>query len=106
MINGGVFQESGYALPDATATLVAETPAEGTTAKVPKAGKTQNMEAISDSRGEFIFHPPVDTVRVPRSPAQYSIVVTAKGYHSVRKSVAVQGYEHVEVTFQLERESK
>ncbi len=36
----------------------------------------------------------------------YAIVVSAKGYQSLRKPVTVEGQERVEVTFQLERESK
>jgi len=93
LISGSVFQESGYALPDATITLVAE-PASGGAAV-----KAQKMETVSDARGEFIF-------RVSPSPMHYAIVVAAKGYQSLRKSVAVEGEERVEVTFQLERESK
>ena len=93
VISGSVFQESGYALPDAAVTLVAE-PASGGAAV-----KEQKMEAVSDARGEFIF-------RVPPGPMNYAIVVAAKGYQSLRKSVAVEGQERVEVTFQLERESK
>jgi hypothetical protein len=94
LISGSVFQESGYALPDATITLVAEPPSGGGAAVKP-----QKMEAVSDARGEFIF-------RVPPSPMHYAIAVAAKGYQSLRKSVAVEGEERVEVTFQLERESK
>jgi hypothetical protein len=93
VISGSVFQESGYALPDAAVTLVAEPPSAGT------AAKAQKLEAVSDSRGEFIL-------RVPPGPTNYVIVVAAKGYQSLRKSVAVEGQERVEVTFQLERESK
>ncbi len=93
VISGSVFQESGYALADAAVTLVAE-PASGGAAV-----KEQKMEAVSDARGEFIF-------RVPPGPMNYAIVVAAKGYQSLRKSVAVEGQERVEVTFQLERESK
>jgi len=93
MISGSVFQESGYALPDAIVTLVAE-PASGTTAV-----KAQKMEAVSDARGEFIL-------RVPPGPMNYSIVVAAKGYQSLKKSITVEGQERVEVTFQLERQSK
>jgi hypothetical protein len=93
VISGSVFQESGYALPDAAVTLVAE-PASG------GAGvKPQKMEAVSDDRGEFIF-------RVPAGPMNYAIVVAAKGYRSSRKSITVEGQERVEVTFQLDRESK
>jgi hypothetical protein len=93
VVSGTVFQESGYALPDAAVTLVAE-PAPGGAAV-----KAQKMEAVSDTRGEFIF-------RVPPGPMNYAIVVAAKGYRSLRKPVAVEGQERVEVTFQLERESK
>jgi hypothetical protein len=93
VISGSVFQEAGYALPDAAVTLVSE-PASGS-APV----KSQKMEAVSDARGEFIF-------RVPPGPMNYALVVAAKGYHSLRKSVTVEGQERVEVTFQLERESK
>jgi hypothetical protein len=93
MISGSVFQESGYALPEAAITLIAE-PASGSTA-----AKAQKLEAVSDARGEFI-------VRVPPGPTNYTIVVAAKGYQIMRKSVMVEGLERVEVTFQLERESK
>jgi Carboxypeptidase regulatory-like domain len=93
VISGSVFQESGYALPDAAVTLVAEPPSGSA------AVKAQKMEEVSDARGEFIF-------RVPPGPMNYAIVVAAKGYQSLRKSVTVEGQERVEVTFQLERESK
>jgi hypothetical protein len=93
MISGSVFQESGYALADAAVTLVAEPPPGG------PAAKAQKLEEVSNARGEFIF-------RVPPGPMNYAIVVAAKGYHSLRKSVTVEGQERVEVTFQLERESK
>jgi len=93
VISGSVFQESGYALPDAAVTLVAE-PASGGPAV-----KAQKMEAVSDARGAFIF-------RVPPGPMNYAVVVAAKGYQSLRKSVTVEGQERVEVTFQLDRESK
>jgi hypothetical protein len=93
LISGSVFQESGYALPDASVTLVAEPPTAGA------AVKAQKMETVANARGEFTFH-------VPPGPMHYSIVVAAKGYQSLRKSVGVEGEERVEVTFQLERESK
>jgi hypothetical protein len=92
LISGSVFQESGYALADATVKLVAEPAPGGTAAK-------QKLETASDSRGEFIF-------RVPPGPMNYAIVAAAKGYQSLRKSVAVEGLERVEINFQLERESK
>ena len=58
------------------------------------------MQAVSDARGEFMF-------RVPPGPACTTpSSVAAKGYQSLRKSVAVEDQERVEVTFQLDRESK
>ncbi len=93
VISGSVFQESGYALPDAAVTLVTEPPPGS------PALKPQKMETLSDARGEFVF-------RVPPGPMHYAIVVSAKGYQSLTKSIAVEGEERVELTFQLERESK
>jgi hypothetical protein len=89
VISGNVFNESAFALPDATATLTAD----------PAPAKPEKMEAVSDSRGEFVF-------RVPPTAMRYTIVVAAKGYKSMQKSVSVEGEERLEVTFQLERESK
>jgi Carboxypeptidase regulatory-like domain len=93
VVSGNVFQESGYALPDAAVTLAVEPEAGGESAKA------QKMEAISDPRGEFVL-------RVPPGPRHYTVTVSAKGYQSQRKTVDVQDQERVEVTFQLERESK
>jgi hypothetical protein len=86
ILSGSVFDGNGYALPDAAVTLAAE-------------GKAKPMETVSDARGEFVF-------RVPPGPRQYAVTVSAKGYQSQRKTVSVQDQERVEVTFQLERESK
>jgi uncharacterized membrane protein len=91
ILSGSVFNESGYALPDADVTVAAEAQAAGSKAKP--------MQAVSDARGEFVFH-------VPPGPAHYTMTVAAKGYQSQRKSVSVEDQERVEVTFQLERESK
>ncbi len=93
IISGSIFQENGYAMPDAGVTLVAESASGSSSDKVEK------LEAVSDARGEFIFH-------VPAEHRRYSITVTAKGYQSLRKSVEVEDETRVEVTFQLERESK
>jgi len=89
LVSGSVFEERGYALPGADVSLVPET----------GSGNTKPLEAVSDGRGEFV-------IRVPPGPMQYSVTVQAKGYQSLRKTLSVQDQERVEVTFQLERESK
>jgi hypothetical protein len=89
IVSGSVFDDRGYAFPDADVTLAPES----------EPGKVKPMEAVSDARGEFVFH-------VPPGPAKYTVSVVAKGYQSQRKSVSVEDQERVEVTFQLERESK
>jgi hypothetical protein len=94
IVSGTVFDGNGYALPDANLTLAPESetgPAHG--------DKTKPMETVSSARGEFAF-------RVPPGPMRYSVAVAAKGYQSQQKSVSVQDQERVEVTFQLDRESK
>jgi len=57
------------------------------------------MNAVSDARGEFVL-------RVPPGPMHYTLTVTAPGHKSQQKSVGIEDQERVEVTFQLERESK
>jgi hypothetical protein len=89
IVSGSVFSDSGYALADADVTLAPRA----------QSGKLKPLQAISDARGEFVFH-------VPAGPAQYTVTVSAKGYRSQQKSVTVQDQERLEVTFQLERESK
>jgi len=89
IVSGSVFQESGYALPDAHVILTAEGQPD----------KPKKMETTSSDRGEFVF-------RVPPGPMHYTVTVEAKGYQSQRKTVSVEDQERVEVTFQLERESK
>jgi Carboxypeptidase regulatory-like domain len=90
VVSGTVFDGSGYALPDANVTLAPESES---------GDKTKPMETVSSARGEFVFH-------VPPGPMRYSVAVAAKGYQSQQKSVSVQDQERVEVTFQLDRESK
>jgi hypothetical protein len=93
VLSGSVFNDSGYALPDADVIVVPE-------ARDPEArNKVKPMQAVSGARGEFVLH-------VPPGPAQYSVTVSAKGYKKLRKSVSVEDQERVEVTFQLEPESK
>lgn len=93
IVSGSVFDDRGYALPDANITLISESQAG--TAK----GKEKPLEAVSDARGEFVFH-------VPAGPMRYTVTVEAKGYQSQQKTVTVQDQERVEVTFQLGPQSK
>lgn len=93
LVAGTVFQESGYALPNAGVTLIPEPQGDNARAKVKK------LDAISDARGEFVF-------RVPPGSTQYTLKVAAKGFQPAQKSVSVQGEERVDVTFQLQPESK
>lgn len=90
IVSGSVFDDHGYSLPDATVTLAGDSPVDT---------KSKPLEAISDSRGEFVFH-------VPAGPTHYTVTASAKGYATQQKNVAVQDQERVEVTFQLERQSK
>jgi len=94
VVSGSVFDSSGYALPGAGATLAPDVQAQGVQTQ-----KVKPIEAVSDARGEFV-------VRVPPGPVHYIVTVHAKGYQSQQKTVSVQDQERVEVTFQLERESK
>jgi hypothetical protein len=88
MIVGNVFSESGYALPGADATLV------------PDAAKGGNkMRTFSNSRGEFVF-------RAPPGPLHYTLKVAAKGFQSQEKAIQIQDDERVDVTFQLQAQSK
>lgn len=92
-VSGSVFDDGGYALPDAGVILAPEAQPGAS------AGKTKPMETASDARGEFVF-------RVPPGPMRYTVTASAKGYRGQRKSVSVQDQEREEVTFQLEHESK
>jgi Carboxypeptidase regulatory-like domain len=97
LVSGSVFEDNGYALGGADVTVVQETPG-GETPKA-SANKTKPAAVVSDARGEFV-------VRVPPGPAKYTVTAHAKGFKSGQKTVSVQDQERVEVTFQLERESK
>jgi Carboxypeptidase regulatory-like domain len=88
VVSGSVFDGSGYALPDANVVLAFDAQ--------PKA---KPLEGVSDARGEFVF-------RVPPGPAHYTVTVEAKGHQAQRKTVSVEDQERVEVTFQLEKQSK
>lgn len=93
LVSGTVFQERGYALPDADIILIPDPTPDTAPVKVKK------MQTISDARGEFVF-------RVPTASMRYTITVSAKGYQKQQKSTMIQGEEHIDVTFQLQPESK
>ena len=93
IVSGSVFQDTGYALPGADVTLALDTQS----ASAPD--KMKPIQLVSDARGEFV-------VRVPPGPRSYTVAVRAKGFQSQQKSISVNDQERVEVTFQLERESK
>jgi hypothetical protein len=101
MVSVSVFDDGGYALAGANLTLAPEGQSSSSADSSPdKAkGKIKPMEAVSGERGEYVF-------RVPPGPMHYMVTANAKGYQSQRKSVSVEDQERVEVTFQLERQSK
>jgi len=93
LVGGTVFQESGFALPNAVITLIPEPLASDSAAKAKK------MQASSDARGEFVF-------RVPAGAGRYTVRAAAKSYQTHEKFVTVERVERVDVTFQLQPESK
>jgi hypothetical protein len=94
VVAGTVFRDPGFALPGAVVALRAEPP-DGE--KLPKEFKPQ--KTVSDGRGEFAFH-------VPPLPMRYVVSVSAKGFRPDHKSAEIRGEERVDVTFQLQEESK
>jgi carboxypeptidase family protein len=93
IVSGTIFQEKGFALPDAEITLIPDPTADSATVKVKK------MQTVSNARGEFVF-------RVPAASMQYKIKVSAKGYQGQQKSTTILGEEHIDVMFQLQPELK
>jgi Carboxypeptidase regulatory-like domain len=94
VVAGTVFREPGFALAGAVVAVRAEPP-DGET--LPKEFKPQ--KTVSDGRGEFAFH-------VPPLPMRYVVSVSAKGFRPDHKSAEIRGEERVDVTFQLQEESK
>lgn len=89
IVEGTVFRDPGYALPDAKVVLAA--------AGDPKSKKIQ--ETTSNYRGEFLF-------RVPQRDARYIVKASMKGYKPDQKEAAVSGPERVDVNLVLMPESK
>jgi Carboxypeptidase regulatory-like domain len=89
VIAGSVFRDPGFALPEATVTLVRRDD--------PKHKKL--AEESTTYRGEFVFH-------VPPTPAVYVVKASAKGYQPVEKEAAVTGTDRIDLTFTLEPQTK
>ncbi len=89
VIAGSVFRDPGYALPEATVTLVRRDD--------PKHKKLAT--AFTTYRGEFSFH-------VPAAQAVYVVKAWAKGYRAEEKEASVTGLDRVDLTFTLEPETK
>ena len=93
LLDGTVFRENGFALPNAEVVVIPDPGPESAPAKLKK------LQAVSDSRGEFAF-------RLPTLNMRYLVKVSAKGYRNETKPVTVQGEDRLDVTFQLQPESK
>ena len=93
LVSGTVFRDPGFALPNATVTLIPD-PAEQ-----PSPAKIKKLQTVCNSRGEFIF-------RVPPVSMHYKIRAGAKGFQEQEKTVEVEGDGRVEVTLSLHEESK
>jgi hypothetical protein len=89
VIAGSVFRDPGYALPEATVTLVRRDD--------PKHKKL--AQESTTYRGEFVFH-------VPPAPEVYVVKAAAKGYRPEEKEAAVTGLDRIDLTFTLEPETK
>jgi hypothetical protein len=89
VISGSVFRDPGFALPEATVTLVRRDD--------PKHKKLA-QESTTD-RGEFVFH-------VPAAPMVYVVKASAKGFRAVEKEAPVTGADRIDLTFVLEPETK
>jgi hypothetical protein len=89
VISGTVFRDPGYALPEATVTLIRRDD--------PKRKKLAEM--VTSYRGEFSIH-------VPATPQVYVLKASAKGYRPEEKEASVTGLDGVDVMFILEPEKK
>ncbi len=89
VIAGTVFRDPGYALPEATVTLVRRDD--------PKHKKLAEMS--TSPRGEFVIH-------VPATQAVYVVKASAKGFRAEEKEATVTGLDRVELMFTLEPEKK
>lgn len=93
LISGTVFTESGMALPRADVSL---RPAQDAPKEIRKLKKTRYT---TDARGEF-------AIRVPAVAAVYTLVISAEGFETQEKEIAVQGVDSINVFIRLKPASK
>lgn len=89
VIAGSVFRSPGFALPEATVTLMRRDD--------PKHKKLSQQ--ITTERGEFAF-------QVRSDPMVYVVKAAAKGYRPQEKEASVTGPDGIDLTFNLEPETK
>ncbi len=85
ILAGTVFRDTGFALRDAEVIVTPE----------PVEKKKTEWRAISDARGEFFL-------RLPPGPASYNVVVRARGFKEMRKTVTYAADERLDFTFPLD----
>jgi len=93
LLYGTVFRETGFTLPNAEVTVLPDM------ASAPAGAKVKKMNGVSNGRGEFAFHLPAVNMR-------YTVRVSAKGYQTEEKPVVVEGPDRLDITVQLQPESK
>jgi len=91
IIAGTTFRPPGFALPGASIRVEPEQ-------KEVSGMKLKRADGVTDSRGEF-------AVRVPAVPSKWTVHVQAKGYAGQSITVAVEGEQRYELTFQMEPDS-
>ncbi len=88
VIAGTVYRPPGFALPGAEIEVTPESE-----------DKPKKMKAVSDIRGEF-------ALRVPVVPMKYRVDVKSSGYVPQQQTVAIEGEQRKDLTFQLEAVAK
>lgn len=92
VVAGTAFREPGFALPGAEIVLtVLQAP--------PVKKKPKEQRTHSDARGEFSF-------RVPAGAARYRLSVSAPGFQTQQKEIAVAADERVDAYFELKAASR
>lgn len=88
VIAGTVYRPPGFALAGAEIEITPEID-----------GKPKKMKAVSDARGEF-------ALRVPVVPMKYRVDVKGSGYLPQKQTVAIEGEQRKDLSFQLEPVAK